>query len=81
MDTNWLSALDHAATVLLVVGTVIGVVCANLDADTIEADGWPRLAWWIRLGRELGGLAKQIRKFKSGAPSSDPAPSDKGGAS
>lgn len=73
---NWLSTLDHVATVLLVAGTVIGLACANLDADAIEAEGWPRLATAIRWGRRLGGLAVQLRALKSGE-----APEKKDGAS
>lgn len=77
-----LSLLDHAATVLLVVGAAVGLVCANLDADAIEADGMPRLASAIRWGRRLGGLALQLRSLK--APDSKPSsalPADKDGAS
>lgn len=70
-----IDGLDHAATVLLLVGAGVGLLCANLDADAIEEDGWPRLARAIRLGRAIGGLALKVREMKGGkAPASDPAP-------
>lgn len=72
---NLIDNLDHVATVALFVGAGIGLLCANLDADAIEDDGWPRLARAIRLGRALGGLALKVREMKGGkAPPSDPAP-------
>lgn len=77
-----IDGLDHLATVALLVGAGVGLLCANLDADAIEEDGWPRLARAIRLGRALGGLALKVREMKGKAPASDPAPSGKsGGAS
>ena len=80
--TKILDGLDHAATVALLIGAGVGLLCANLDADAIEEDGYPRLARAIRLGRDLGGLALKMRAMKGGKPpSSDPSPSDKGGAS
>ena len=66
--------LDHVATVALFVGAGVGLLCANLDADAIEEEGWPRLARAIRLGRALGGLALKVREMKGGKPPSDPAP-------
>ena len=78
--TKILDGLDHAATVALLIGAGIGLLCANLDADAIEEDGYPRLARAIRLGRALGGLALKVREMKGGKPSSDPAPpTPKGG--
>lgn len=80
--TKILDGLDHAATVALLIGAGVGLLCANLDADAIEEDGYPRLARAIRLGRDLGWLALKMRAMKGGkSPASDPAPSDKGGAS
>ena len=68
--------LDPAATVALLIGAGVGLLCANLDADAIEEDGWPRLARAIRLGRAIGGLALKVREIKGGKslPPSDPAP-------
>lgn len=74
--TKILDGLDHAATVALLIGAGVGLLCANLDADAIEEEGWPRLARAIRLGRALGGLALKVREMKGGKslPPSDPAP-------
>lgn len=75
--TKIMDGLEHVSTLALLLGAGVGLLCANLDADGIEADGWPRLASAIRLGRRLGGLALQLRSLK--AP--DSKPPSKGGAS
>lgn len=49
--------------VMLVLG-VVGLVCAQLDPDVIEAAGWPRLAQAVRWGAQIGALAVVLGKSK-----------------
>jgi hypothetical protein len=50
-------------SVVLVVLVLVGLVCAQIDADALDATH-PRLATAVRWGARLGALAAQLRKKK-----------------
>lgn len=44
--------------------SVVGVVCAQIDADALESQGWPRVAAAVRWGSQIGALAVALGKAR-----------------
>lgn len=59
--------LAGGLSVALVVLSVVGLVCAQIDADELEKAHHPRLATAVRWGAQLGALAAHLRR-KKGEP-------------